>query len=118
MPIPTSGPPAGNVPLVAWPSVCADHAAGAISSTPSAAPSAIARRAASASAAAADPGGDQQRGQPASSDPGLSRRIATSVADAGEHRERPEHAPVVPPSASSAAPAPTSAAVNGASSET
>ena len=27
-----AGPPAGNVPLVAWPSVCTDQEAGAISS--------------------------------------------------------------------------------------
>src|SRR5256885_1172078 len=31
-----AGPPAGKVPLVAWPSVWTDHVAGAIMSTPSA----------------------------------------------------------------------------------
>ena len=38
-----AGPPAGNVPLVACPSVCTDQVAGAISSTESATPSAALR---------------------------------------------------------------------------
>src|SRR3954454_699260 len=36
--------PAGNVPLVAWPSVCTDHTAGAIISSASAPVRAIARK--------------------------------------------------------------------------
>ncbi len=37
------GPPAGNVPLTLWPTVCTAHAPGATSSTPIAAISAAVR---------------------------------------------------------------------------
>ena len=120
-PIPAvCGPPAGNVPLVAWPSVCADHAAGAISSAPTAAPSAIARRCGrnASAAAAAIPAATSTPGSHAS-EPGLSRRIISSRADARQRRRAARaRGRRVPPSASCATPAPTSAAVNGASSET
>ena len=75
-----AGPPAGNVPLVAWPSVCADQAAGAISSAPMTAPSAIARFGRNASAAAAaTPTAISTPGSQAR-ESGLSCRIATSAA--------------------------------------
>ena len=119
-PIPAlCGPPAGNVPLVAWPSVCADHAAGAISSAPIAAPSAIARRGRNASAAAAAiPAGDQHARQPARASPGCRAGSSPRRRRRPARRAAPSTRAVVPPSESCAAPAPTSAAVNGASSET
>ena len=86
------GPPAGNVPLVAWPSVCADHAAGAISSAPT-------RRAERdrplgqerERRGGRDAGGDQQRRQPARASRGCRagspprRRRPASTASGREH---------------------------------
>jgi hypothetical protein len=113
-----AGPPAGNVPLVAWPSVCADQNAGAISSTPIAAPSAIARRGRNASAAAAaTPAAISTPGSQLS-EAGSSCRIASSAATPASTATGAATRAIVPPSLSCAAPAPTSAAVNGASSET
>ena len=77
-----AGPPAGKVPLVAWPSVWNAHAAGATSSAASPTPSAIAR------ARRAGAEGERRRGQPGGDDehaaahpswPGLSWSTTSSV---------------------------------------
>ena len=115
-----AGPPAGNVPLVAWPSVWTDQAAGAISSVARAMASARSRTRrcrANASATAAASPRRSARGASQASPPGSLRDD-----ELGQRRRRRSRAARAMRASRSAARrarrrrAPTSAAVNGASS--
>ncbi len=117
------GPPAGNVPLVAWPSVCTAQVAGASSTSPRAATSddPARPRPGRPTASTADQArtGDEQRPAAASvSSPGRLCSTISSVATAPATPRQASTRAVVPPPVTCGTSAPTSAAVNGASSET
>ena len=113
------GPPAGNVPLVAWPRVSADQAAGAISRVAIAVAAAARRsrpvpsaRPPAATAPSAISSGTSQGSE------AFSFRTTSSVITPPAMASGPATRASMSPWANRTTPAPTSAAVKGASSDT